>query len=99
MNTTTTTLRPFTKSDWQTWSGCESENPEVGEIDYGNGTGLSVILDEKFVNVVEWNEDGSASPVYGQSFDTPALARVVANAILGDPKLTPSLMGEPIGTC
>ena len=29
----TTEMKPFTKYDWMSFSGCESENPLIGETD------------------------------------------------------------------
>ena len=29
----TTEMKPFTKADWMSYSGCETENPLIGETD------------------------------------------------------------------
>ena len=29
----TTQMKPFTKADWMCYSGCETENPLIGETD------------------------------------------------------------------
>jgi hypothetical protein len=29
----TTEMKPFTKADWMSYSGCETENPLIGEFD------------------------------------------------------------------
>lgn len=29
----TTEMKPFTKADWMAYSGCETENPLIGETD------------------------------------------------------------------
>jgi len=35
-----TKFRPFDESDWMSFSGCESENPFIGEVD-----NIAVVLD------------------------------------------------------
>lgn len=43
----TTQMRPFTKADWMGFSGCETENPLIGETDE-----WVVIVDGNFIEIL-----------------------------------------------
>jgi hypothetical protein len=42
-----TTFRPFTKTDWYGWAGCESKEPWIGE----SPSGHTIILDGETVTI------------------------------------------------
>ncbi len=59
-----TTFSPFTKSDWDAFAGCESENPMIG------ASGMfTIVLDGSMVNIIH-EEDGYG----GQLFELNQLA-------------------------
>lgn len=43
----TTQMRPFTKTDWMGFSGCETENPLIGETDE-----WVVIVDGNYIEIL-----------------------------------------------
>lgn len=47
----TTEFRPFTKTDWMGFAGCESPDPLIGEVD-----DYIVLVDGDLIAVI--NEDG-----------------------------------------
>jgi hypothetical protein len=47
----TTEFRPFTKTDWMGFAGCESEEPMIGQV--GD---LTIVVDGELIVVVD--EDG-----------------------------------------
>ena len=70
-------LRPFTKQDWQAFSGCESDSPEIAELT-GTFDGV-LILDGETVQVIE---NDQAASFYTKDCSSPSCARLVALAIL-----------------
>jgi len=61
------TLRKFEESDWDAYSGCDSENPQIGDMEIAIHNGDHKVLEAEVIldgNVVEiyavWSaEDGN----------------------------------------
>jgi hypothetical protein len=89
-----TALRPFTRSDWDAYAGCETETPEIG-----NGPKVEVVLDGDSVcaSVHAPNGSGCHAFLYAGQFPNSAVARLVALAVLADPSQAEALLGEPVG--
>jgi hypothetical protein len=49
------TFQPFSQHDWDSWAGCESENPLIGNIQDPDNPAipLIVILDGSCVSIVD----------------------------------------------
>lgn len=52
-----TKFRPFDKSDWMSFSGCESENPFIGEVD-----DIAVVLDGDVIFFQFFGEAADGEP-------------------------------------
>ncbi len=74
--TNETRLRPFTPSDWDAFSGCNTASPEIYY-----GTGVVVIADGPGVEVIFYPEE----VVYAATYPNRRLARRVANALIAAP--------------
>ena len=53
----TTPFRAFTRSDWEGFSGCESENPMITEYEIPGGEAGLVILDGEEVLVLSHDDE------------------------------------------
>jgi hypothetical protein len=52
------TMRPFTKEDWYGFSGCESKEPMIGELE-----DFSIVLDAATLNICH-GEDGYGGTLF-----------------------------------
>lgn len=70
-------LRPFDRSDWMAFSGCETANPLIGEADQG-----AVILDGTVVQFFTAIDGIPVDTAYRREFESVSEARMVAETIL-----------------
>jgi hypothetical protein len=56
-----TEFKPFTKADWYTFSGCESDNPYIG---YYND--FTIVIDGHLINIVH-SEDEYGGELFGMT--------------------------------
>lgn len=81
-------LRPFTREDWYSYSGCNTTNPEIAYTERG-----SFILDGVTVEVVLFDEGSDYDGViHNFDFPTADQARAVAEFLVLNPDLTPSIL-------
>lgn len=88
MSSATVSFRPFTKSDWEGFAGCETKTPHIAEFDFplGDCEGAALVLDGRMLQLHLVTEDGE---FYGNQFATEAEAREFAEAALAALALLP----------
>ena len=87
------TLRPFTKQDWDAFSGCETDNPFIAELDEECSV---LVLDGNVLQLICDRDNW-----WSRTFDKPIVALHVAHAICAaaDPvELGKALLDEVTGT-